>query len=394
VSRRYAAGGQVALAGYAQSKIERRASVPLGALALDTARRAIADAGLSLAQIDGVANASLLPSFGAHGLIDGVSIVTANWLAEHLDLSTRWIAGYAGWGTLTGSMILAVNAIASGAATHVLVFRALSNPPGRYHDNAIAEAADGMQWTVPYGMWAPPAKIALPYMEYLQRYGAGREAMATLVVQLRQNVQRMPWAYWYGKPLSVDDYMNARMVADPISVLDCDIPVEGVAAFVLTRGERARDLPHKPVYVAGFAQGRSQAEPLMLDDIMQGGKALCETLWESAGIGRDEIDVPQIYDGFSPLVYFWLESLGYCPQGEAHRFIQDGAIAADGELPLISGGGAIGNGRMHGVPQLLECYLQLSQRAGERQLRRAEVGLACHAMPQSGAAMIFTADSH
>ena len=105
-----------------------------------------------------------------------------------------------------------------------------------------------------------------------------------------------------------------------------------------------------------------------------------------------DVDVPQLYDGFSPFVWFWLEALGFCPVGEAHRFVSDGGISvARGGLPALSGGGALGNGRMHGVPQMLECYLQLSQRAGDRQLPAANVGLACHSSPHWGGGVLYTA---
>jgi acetyl-CoA acetyltransferase len=116
-------------------------------------------------------------------------------------------------------------------------------------------------------------------------------------------------------------------------------------------------------------------------------------LWEQSGLTAADIDVPQLYDGFSPFIWFWLEALAFCPVGEAHRFVQDGGINRDrGGLPVLSGGGALGNGRMHGVPQMLECYLQLSKRAGERQLPKSDVGLACHSSPHFGGAVLYTAE--
>jgi acetyl-CoA acetyltransferase len=127
---------------------------------------------------------------------------------------------------------------------------------------------------------------------------------------------------------------------------------------------------------------------------MEVGAETARRLWESAGIGPDEVDLPQVYDGFSPFVYLWLECLGFCPAGEAHRFVRDGGIDSDrpGALPVLSGGGALGNGRMHGVPQMLECYLQLSQRAGERQRADAAIGLACHSSPHLGGAVVYSAE--
>jgi len=397
VSGAFTARSQVAIVGYAQSPIVRHADAPLGAIAVDTALRAIADAGLTKDQIDGFTTGSLLPSSGGHASVDGVSIVTANWLAEQLRVTPRFAAGFQGFGQVPGAVMLAVNALATGAADYVLVHRALHNPPrGRYHANPMTEARGAMQWTAPQGFFGPLAMIALPYNEYLQRYNASRGAMAAVLVEARANGARIPWSYWRDQPITADDYLDARVIADPIGVLDCDIPVDGVAAFVLTRADRARDLPNRPVYVAGYAQGTTHAPRLPmhwpLDDIMGAGFEVARRLEASSGLAMREIDVPQLYDGFSPFVYFWLESLGYCPVGEAHRFVQDGGIRTDGGLPVLSGGGALGNGRMHGIPQMLECYLQLSQRAGDRQLACASVGLACHSSPHYGGAVVYTAE--
>jgi len=400
VSARFTARSQVAIVGYAQSPVRRHHDRPLGALALDTVLAAIADAGLTKDAIDGFTTGSLLPTSGGHASVDGVSIVTANWLAEHLGTNPRFCAGFQGFGQIPGSVTMAVNALATGAADYVVLHRALHNPPrGRYHANPMTHAAGPMQWTAPQGYFGPLSMIALPYNEYLQRYGATRDAMAAVLVEARANGARIPWSYWYDKPITAQDYLDARVISDPIGVLDCDIPVDGVAAFVLTRADRARDLPHRPVYVAGYAMGSPKRTRLPthwpLDDIMEAGFEIARRLEDASGIAISEIDVPQLYDGFSPFVYFWLESLGLCPVGEAHRFVQDGRItAAAGGLPILSSGGALGNGRMHGVPQMLECYLQLSQRAGERQLPSATVGLACHSSPHFGGAVLYTAEPH
>ncbi len=180
------------------------------------------------------------------------------------------------------------------------------------------------------------------------------------------------------------------MLAEPIRRLDCDIPVDGAAAFIFTSAERAKDLPHRPVYVSGYASGSPTRHRLPLhwplDDIYETGGETARRLWEAAGVRPGEVDLPQLYDGFSPFVYFWLEVLGFCAVGEAHRFVQDGGIDADcrSGLPVLSGGGALGNGRMHGVPQMLECYLQLSGRAGDRQRegRGHRTGLSCLPAPR------------
>jgi acetyl-CoA acetyltransferase len=318
-------------------------------------------------------------------------------MAEHLGANPRYAAGFQGFGQIPGSVAMAVNALTSGAADYVLLHRALHNPrQGSYHGNPMTEAHGPMQWIAPQGYFGPLAMIALPYNEYLQRYGATREAMAAVVVEARKNGARIPWSYWHAQPLTAEEYLAAPLISDPICRYDCDIPVDGVATFVFTSAERARDLPNRPVYVSGYGFGAPHRPRLQqhwpLDDIMDVGKQTARRLWDSSGLGPRDIDLPQLYDGFSPFIWFWLEVLGLCPEGEAHRFVQDGGIDSDrkGALPVLSGGGAIGNGRMHGIPQMLECYLQLSGRAEERQRDGMHAGLACHSSPHFGGAVVYT----
>ena len=398
MSGRFAASNKVAIVGYAHSQVRRRADQSLGAQSIDTARAAIADAGLRLQQIDGFVSSSLLPSAGGQIAEDGVSTVSSAWLAQHLGANPRYVAGFEGIGQITGSVGIAVNAVASGAADHVLLHRALHNPAGRYHANPMREARGQQQWTAPQGFFGPLAMIALPYNEYLQRFGARRESMAAVVVEARKNGARIPWSYWHDRPLSTSEYLTAPMLFDPVCRYDCDIPVDGAAAFVFTSADRAKDLPHPPVYVAGYAAGTPDRRRLPLhwplDDILDGGAQTARRLWEHAGIAAEEVDLPQVYDGFSPFVWLWLEVLGFCPPGEAHRFVEAGGIDSDrpDAIPALSGGGALGNGRMHGIPQMLECYLQLARRAGDRQRDKATIGLACHSSPHFGGAVVYSAE--
>jgi len=387
---------KVAIAGYAHSPITRHAGRPLGALAVDTARAAIADAGLRVDQVDGFVSASLLPSSGGRGPEDGVSVVSSAWLAQRLGVEPQYVAGFDGIGALTGSMAIAVNALISGAADYVLVHRALHNPAGVYHGNPMQEVRGLRQWTAPQGFFGPLAMIALPYNEYLQRYGADAKSMAAVVTEARKNGARIPWSHWYERPLSTDEYLSAPALFDPVRRFDCDIPVDGVAAFVLTTADRAQDLPNRPVYVTGWSGGTPRRRRLPshwpLDDILDGGEAMVGRLREKIGISIDEIDLPQVYDGFSPFVWFWLEVLGLCPPGEAHRFVEAGGIDSDNPaaIPALSGGGALGNGRMHGIPQMLECYLQLSGRADGRQRDGVTTALACHSSPHFGGAIAYS----
>ncbi|WP_068158361.1 thiolase family protein [Rhodococcus phenolicus] len=392
------ARNQVAIVGYAHSDIRRTADRPLGALTADVARAAIEDAGLRVEQVDGYVGSSMFPSAGGRVAEDGVNIVSPAWLAQRLGGNPGYVAGFDGIGQLTGSVAMAVNAVAAGAAEYVLVHRALHNPTGSYHGNPMQQVHGPQQWTAPQGFFGPLAMISLPYTEYLQRYGARQESMAAVVTEARKNGARIPWSFWHGRPLTVDEYLVAPTLFDPVCRYDCDIPVDGAAAFVLTSAERAKDLARPPVYISGIANGYPARRRLPLhwplDDIVDGGTDMVRRLQDAAGIGMHEIDLPQVYDGFSPFVWFWLEALGLCPPGEAHRFVEAGGIDSDrpGAVPALSGGGALGNGRMHGIPQMLECYLQLSGRAGERQREGVSTAVACHSSPHYGGAVVYSVE--
>ena len=316
-------GRRAAIVGFSHSPIVRRSDVSLGALTLRTVLEAIDDAGLTSEQIDGFTTGALFPSAAGLEARDGIETVTAGWVAEQLGTQPRWLNGFQGIGQICGSVAIATDAIASGAADYVVVHRAMYNPPVRYNANPMTHAAGANQWTAPNGYWGPPSHMALVYNEYQQRYGATREHMATVAVAARAAGATVPWSHWHDRAITRDDYLGSRMISDPMSVLDCDIPVTGVGAFVMTSAERAADLPHKPVYVAGYAQGHSRrlhgVATWTLDDIERGGRDVAGILWDNCGFGPADVDVPQVYDAFSPFVYLWLEALGFCGTGEIGR---------------------------------------------------------------------------
>ena len=389
---------KVAIVGAGVTDVVRRSDRAAASLAVEASDKAIADAGLTRGDIDGIACGVSLPSYGQKDRVKeaGFDYVDGAFLAEHMELEPVWALDDP---SFPPALAGAVFAVASGAATTVLVNRTLHNPAGRYNTMQSQEAHGWDQWTAPYGFVAPSSGIAMPYMEYQQRYGARQEHMATMVLQQRQNVQRIPEAYWHGRELTFDEYMNSRMISEPMCLFDNDIPVDGSGAVVVTTAERATDHPHKPVYVTSWAKIRNPPTFVPgtlgpLDDFYDRGGDLAKRLWDNSGWSAEDLDVVQLYDGFTPLVWIWLEVLGFCGQGEAWEFIQDGRIAADGPLPLNSGGGNQGWGRLHGVPHVLENYWQLSGRAGERQTPNAERGLSTYATPAHaiGEALLYTTD--
>ena len=203
------------------------------------------------------------------------------------------------------------------------------------------------QFTAPYGFGGPGQGMAVAYTRWLERNNQSRDKMATLAVTQRKHTQHNPHAYFYGTPLTREDYFASRMVAYPFCLYDCDIPVQGAVAIVLTTADRARDLKPTPAYLAGYGQrlhfevaGRIGS----LSSYMEGGSSSAKLTWERSGFSPKDVDVAQIYDGFSASVIYGLESYGFCKEGEALDFIQDGRIELDGELPLNTFGGSLGHG--------------------------------------------------
>lgn len=392
----FAARNKTAIAGYSQSPIRRRTPMTLGALTIATVREAIADAGLQVSDIDGLITTPLFPSLGSHTAEDGIALVTTNWLAQRMGLAPSYQENPQG--QLPGAVAMAVNAVHAGAARNVVVYRALHNPGGSYHQNDAAKAAGRDQWIMPQGHHGPIAAIALAWNEYAQRYDADDNALAPIAIEARKNGARLPWSYWKDKPLSLDQYLAAPFINDPIRMFDCDIPVDGVAAFVITSAEHARDLPNRPVYISAYGDMLPRRVGLPMhwpyDEIMELGALSLERLCRRGDIRLSDIEHPQIYDAFAPLSLFWIELLGLAPRGEAHRFIAQGGIDSDspGGKAVLASGGSLGNGRMHGTPQMIECYLQLARRAGERQ-REVNLALACQGVPNMGGSVLYSAEA-
>lgn len=327
--------GRTAVVGCGVSEIVRTDPKPLGALALDACRAALADANLAVDEVDGLATYPDQPFHGA-ARQDGVDLVTVSYLLDHLRPAgdVAWYAQVSD-GMVASAVIEAVNALLAGACRYVLVWRAMRRPPGSYGAWTEDRVGGDQQFTAPYGFTSIVASHAVAYRRYLHRYGARREAMATLAVTSRANARLNPQAIFRDRELTEVDYLGARTIADPLCLYDCDVPVQGCAALVLTTTERARDLVPRPALVASYAQQTIRRAPLpqplyTLDDHVTLGRSTTDALWSRAGIGPADVDVAQLYDGFSPSVYYWLEAAGFCPEGEAHRFVQEGRIARTG----------------------------------------------------------------
>jgi acetyl-CoA acetyltransferase len=387
--------GKAAIAGIGYSEITRRPAKPLGPLAIDACRAALDDAGLSATQIDGLTTYPESPYAGA-GNRDGQDVVSVMYIVNHLPLAPdiRWYAQIE-TGMIASPLIEAVNALIAGACNYVLVWRAMHRPAARTAGTSgPARAAGDAQFMTPWGCNTIIQWHALAWQRYMHRYGATREALAALALNSRRNANLNPRAFFYREPMSREDYFNSRWISEPLCLYDCDVPIDGCVALIVTSAERARDLKNPPAYIAGYGQNTAPRRTLLhyaLDDYMACGGSLAKKLWSSAGLGPHDIDAAELYDGFNPSTLYWLEAAGFCPQGEGGNFVQNGRIALEGELPVNTFGGSLSEGRMHGMGHIAEAVRQVTGRADKRQLARADAVCAIDGSPMlRGSGLVVT----
>ena len=385
---------RVCVAGVGFSPIERRGGAALGALALAAAEAACVDCGLALPAIDGLATYPTAPFLGARNQEGEDTIGVGFFLSEPRLAGVRWYS-QAGEGLVISAMRDAVNALIAGACSYALLWRAMYVPPGTYGQATMREAYGRQQFTAPYGCVSPIQWHALTYRHYLERYGARREDLVALALNSRRNANNNEHALFAGRTLSAEEYLASRMVADPLCLFDCDVPVTACVAAVLTTAERARDLRHAPALVAAIGQQTTQRVESIsytLLDHIEAGKPMADRLWGDSGLGPGDMDAAELYDGFAPSTLYWLEAAGFCGRGEAMAFIQDGRIALEGALPVNTFGGSLSQGRLHGMGHLVEAVLQLSGRAGARQLREPRAIAVFDGSPMlRGSGLVLTA---
>jgi acetyl-CoA acetyltransferase len=390
------ATSRTAIVGIGYSEITRRAQRPLGLLAVDACRAALDDAGLDPAHIDGLTTYPESPYAGA-GNRDGIDVVSVMYLVNHLRLAPdiRWYAQIE-TGMIASPMIEAANALIAGSCDYVLVWRAMHRPESRPAGtgSGAPRAAGDAQFMAPWGCNTIIQWHALAWQRYMHRYGATREALAALALNSRRNANLNPRAFFYSQPMSRDDYFNSRWIAEPLCLYDCDVPIDGCVAMIVTTAERARDLKHPPAYIAGWGQNTAPRRSLLhyaLDDYIECGGSLARKLWASAGLGPQDMDGAELYDGFNPSTLYWLEAAGFCKQGEGGSFVQNGRIALEGELPVNTFGGSLSEGRMHGMGHIAEAVRQVTGRAERRQLPRAEAVCAIDGSPMlRGSGIVVT----
>ncbi len=332
-------------------------------LALEAISAALDDAGVEPHLVDGLVR---------YGVAQAG--VAETWVAYNLGLPNvrHWSCVDFGGGVSCALVGQAAMAVASGIANYVVIYRTLNGRsqrrPGTSDTYQLYRGQDPScdNFTVPYGLTAPSQLFALIARRQMHEYGMTNEQLGLAAVQMRQYANRNPRAQMHGKPMTLDDYFSSPVIASPLRKLDMCLQTDGAVAMVVTSPERAADLRTRPVYVKGVTQGSHPDSPGPMQswagapDILSGpGPLAAQEVYRQAGLQPKDIDVAQLYDCFTPTLMMQLESYGFCPRGEAGRFVEDGHLGPTGSLPTNTAGGNLSEGYIHGVNHILEGVRQL-----------------------------------
>ncbi len=370
--------GKAVITGIGQSDTGRKTGRTGIDHAIEGCLRAIADAGLEPGDIDGVASYPG-PIAGEAGFVGATTVD----VRDALGLRTDWfMAGVEGAAQI-GPVIEACMAVATGLATHVLCFRSVWESTAQMAAGRAASltaylrrANTHLEWRAPYGAPSAVHWVALYADRYMHDFGLTREQLAQIALNARKNAALNPRGI-YTDPLSLDDYLSSRMISSPLCLFDCDVPADGCTAFVVSRREAAGGLPHPPITVesVGTALYERHTWDQRTDLTTMGAHDAAHSMWERTSIRPSDVDVAELYDGFSYLALQWIEAMGFCEHGGGGAFIEGGhRIALDGDLPLNTHGGQLSSGRLHGYGFLHEACVQLRGEGGARQVpRRPEI---------------------
>lgn len=276
-----------------------------------------------------------------------------------------------GGGAACATVQQAALAVATGVADVVVCYRGFNERSGQRFGQVQSWAAaqvnsNGLDnaWTYPSGLSTPAATVAMQARRYMHEYSATSRDFGAVAVAGRRHAATNPRAWFYGKPITLEDHQASRMIADPLRLLDCCQESDGAVALVVTSTARARDLRHGAVPILAAAQGSAPGQ-FVMTSYYRGDLGIPEMgvvareLWRQSGLRAQDMDTAVLYDHFTPYVLMQLEELGFCGPGEAPGFVADGAIEIGGRLPVNTHGGQLGEAYIHGMNGIAEAVCQM-----------------------------------
>lgn len=366
--------GTVAVTGVGYSvDLGRDTGKTEGELAVQACNAAIADAGLEVDDIDGL---SMFPYRSSPpSAFAGPSL---SYVQRSLGIqSLNWHQAYTHENGQLGAVIGSLDALAAGRCTHALCYRAHLAQTRRYLAGGAdpTKVYDEDEHTMPYGAGSGTARGALWAARYMHQYNVSQEELGSVSVNGRSYGAKNPRAFWK-TPVTIDEYLDSRWISTPLKLLDADYPIDGATAFVLSRAESAVDT-RDPVWIESTGNGPGPGTTWVAwpEKSMMGSQLAAQQMWAGTRLRPQDVDVAEMYDGFSFFTLLWLEDLGLAEPGRAGRWLLEGGGQPGGTLPVNTDGGQIGGGRLHGFGKLAQATLQLRGEA-PNQVPDAEVAVA------------------
>lgn len=387
------------ISGIGQSAVGRRLYRTGLDLTVEAAVAAVKDAGLTMADIDGIAT---YPGGGSAAGTDFGGPGTPE-VQEALRLEVSWHTGGIEGPAQLAAVVNAVMAVGAGLANHVLVYRTVTEATGQgaggrqgigtgSSSGAAPRVGGSMQWSIPFRAYSAANWLALNAQRHFHEYGTTKEQLGQIALTARRHAGLNPKAI-YRDPLTMDDYLAARIISTPFGLYDCDVPVDGSTALIVSRADHARHVDHAVARVEAVGTAlRGRPSWDQFDDLTtMAARDAGAHLWSRTDLTPADVDVAELYDGFSFLTMTWLEALGFCGKGESGPFVEGGQrIALDGELPLNTNGGQLSAGRLHGFGFIHEACVQLRHEGGGRQVPGAEVVAVSNGGGPIAGAMLLT----
>ena len=378
----------VAIVGVGYSPFTRHGPADPRRQAYLACTAALTDAGLPSSAVDGMYHYRFEDDIPVHEVARMLGMSNLAVFGEMIPTSPSGLV----------SALEGVMAVASGAAETVLAFRCMTRETGYAGGVSTDTKPVGgiAQYLDPYGWAGVLMGIGMRKRRRIQELGGSAEDYGQIVLNARRWAAMNPQAV-LREPITMDDYLGGRVIADPLLVYDCDYPVNGAVATIITTAERARDLRQRPVLVDAMAYSNGVQPDTRWafgEDFLFGGTRMCaDRLWSRSQFGVSDIDVAQLYDGFTHVTISWIEALGFCGIGEFGDWVDGGRrIGPGGDLPINTGGGHLAEGRVHGLQLLTEAVLQLRGQAGERQVPNASVAVVTNAFGAQNAGMIVNVE--
>ena len=372
----YLVNDNVAIVGIGATEFSKDSGRSEIQMACEAIKAAVEDAGLRMEDIDGTVKFTMDYTDEMH-------------IASSLGIPNLKYCGECGWGggASCATIVHAATAIAAGVANCVVCYRTMNERSGRRYgrvpgaEQVMISPNAHFGSIMPFGFATPPSWVAMFATRYMYEFGATAEQLGWVSVVCREYACRNPNAMFYGRPITLQDYMESRMIVEPLRLYDCCVDSDGAVAIILTSAERARDLKQTPAYILGTTQGIATQGEMMTSyyrpmiSILPESWYAGQELWRVTGLSPKDVDVAQFYDAFTPLIPMQLEEYGFCGVGEGVAFCEGGdRIRVDGEIPCNTSGGHLSEAYIHGMNLIAEGVRQI-RGTSTSQVKDVEISL-------------------